>query len=83
MSSPGIRVVSHESMHVWLARLFGPFLYPILIVNYVFNTVIPWGWLFTSPGPADPGKYFVCGVYPYTLFELWAYAVKGSKQSCT
>ncbi len=76
-------VDDHEGMHVWQARIFGPFLYPIWIVNYVINTVLPW-WLFlTSPGPADFGKYFVCGVYPYTLFEIWAYAVQGSKPSCT
>ena len=77
----GNSVDVHEGIHVWQARLFGPLLYPIWVVNYVFNTVIPW-WLFFAY-PANFGKYFVCGVYPYTLFELWAYAVEGSKPSCT
>jgi len=79
----GNSVDVHEGIHVWQARLFGPLLYPIWVVNYVINTVIPWWLFFTHPGPANFGKYFVCGVYPYTLFELWAYAVEGSKPSCT
>lgn len=79
----GNSVDVHEGLHVWQARIFGPFLYPIWGVNYAINTILPWWLFFTHPGPAGFGKYFVCGVYPYTLFELWAYAVQGSKPSCT
>ena len=79
----GNSVDAHEGMHVWQARIFGPFLYPIWVVNYVFNTLLPWWLIIQRPLPANFGKYFVCGVYPYTLFELWAYAVQGTKPSCT
>jgi hypothetical protein len=83
----GNSVDVHEGLHVWQARIFGPLLYPIWILNYILNTLAPW-WLIVlmisqKPRPANFGKYFVCGVYPYTLFELWAYAVQGTKPSCT
>jgi hypothetical protein len=79
----GNSVDVHEGLHVWQARIFGPFLYPIWVANYVINTLLPWWLIIQKPRPADLGKYFVCGVYPYTLFELWAYAVQGTKPSCT
>jgi hypothetical protein len=79
----GNSVDLHEGLHVWQARLFGPLLYPIWVLNYVINTILPWWLIIQKPRPADFGKYFVCGVYPYTLFELWAYAVQGTKPSCT
>ena len=54
--------------------------YPIL--NYVINTILPWWLIIQNPRLADFGKFFVCGVYPYTLFELLAYAARGTKPSC-
>ena len=75
-------ISDHEALHVWQARLFGLFLYPLWFINYVINTIVPW-WIFLlKDKPADFGKYFVCGVYPYTVFELWAYTVGGTKPSC-
>ena len=73
----------HEGVHVLQARIFGSFLYPIWIVNYIINALLPWWLIIQKPRPANFKKYFVCGVYPYTLFELWAYRVEGTKPSCT
>ena len=79
----GNSVDMHENVHVLQARIFGPLLYPIWILNYIINTLLPWWLIVQRPFPASFGKYFVCGVYPYTLFELWAYRVQGTKPSCT
>ena len=79
----GNSVDVHEGVHVLQARIFGLFLYPLWIVNYVINTILPWWLIIQKPRPASFGKYFVCGVYPYTLFELWAYRVQGTRPSCT
>ena len=77
-------VPKHEQSHSWQARLFGPFFYPIYAANYAFNTFVPW-WLIAkaagawSKKPIDSfGRYFTRGVYPFTFFELWAYAIEGS-----
>jgi hypothetical protein len=79
----GNSVDVHENVHVVQARIFGPFLYLLWILNYIINTILPWWLIIQKPRPANFGKYFVCGVYPYTLFELWAYRVQGTKPSCT
>jgi len=77
-------VPSHEVTHAWQARLFGPFFYPIYAANYAFNTFAPW-WLIAKALGAYPkrpidsfGRTISRGVYPFTIFEIWAYAIEGS-----
>jgi hypothetical protein len=79
----GNRLNVHEGVHVLQARIFGLLLYPIWIINYIINTILPWWLIIQKPRPSNFKKYFVCGVYPYTLFELWAYRVEGTRPSCT
>jgi hypothetical protein len=80
----GVTVPTHEFVHVIQARIFGPFFYPIFIANYIVN-LVPYWWpiklLFNiyPNAPIDSvGAYFTRGVYPFTIFELIAYAVEGS-----
>jgi hypothetical protein len=74
----------HERTHAWQARLFGPLFYPIYLAFYAINTLLPW-WLIPKAAgvyPRSPitnfGQYFSRGVYPFTPFEIWAYAIEGS-----
>ncbi len=80
----GTAVPHHEFQHVLQSWIFGPFFYPIFIINYVFNTLVPLWWLIKLTFKIWPsnkidsfGAYFTRGVYPFTLFEAWAYAVEG------
>jgi hypothetical protein len=80
----GTLVPRHEMVHVYQARVLGPLFYPIYAVNYVLN-LVPYWWLLKlifNIYPRAPinsfATYFTRGVYPFTLFELMAYAVEGS-----
>ncbi len=80
----GTDVPHHEFQHVLQSWIFGPFFYPIFAVNYIFNTVIPVWWAIKALFKIWPSHkidsfsaYFIHGVYPFTLFEVWAYAVEG------
>lgn len=80
----GTAVPRHEFQHVLQSWIFGPFFYPIFVVNYVFNTLIPVWWVVKVVFKIWPsnkidsfGAYFTRGVYPFTLFEVWGYAVEG------
>jgi len=79
----GTQVPTHEMIHVFQARLLGPLFYPIFAANYVLN-LLPYWWglkLLFNIYPNAPinsfATYFTHGVYPFTLFELIAYAVEG------
>lgn len=68
----------HEAIHVLQARLFGPAYLPLVILNYVIATVLPY-WLLANHKPITGiGTYFTHGVYPYVWNEAWAYRVEGS-----
>jgi hypothetical protein len=63
----------HEMIHVFQARLFGPLYLPLVGLNYVLATVIPY-WLAMEHDPITGfGSYFEKGVYPHVWNELWAY----------
>jgi len=69
----------HEQVHVLQARLFGPFYLPLIGLNYVVATVVPYWLLFRGASRRKPitgfRSYFEDGVYPNTWHELWAYKV--------
>jgi len=71
----------HEEIHIFQARLFGPFYMPLVILNYVIATIIPY-WLLFRDKQRYPitgfGSYFENGVYPHVWNELWAYRVSES-----
>lgn len=75
------RLDRHEAVHVLQARLFGPLYFPLVGVNYVVATVLPY-WLLYHDGTARPidgvRAYFRRGVYPHTWHEEWAYRVQGT-----
>lgn len=66
----------HEEIHIFQARLFGPLYIPLVIVNYVIATVVPY-WLLFRDKARYPVRgfsaYFENGVYPHVWNELWAY----------
>jgi len=70
----------HEAIHVLQARLFGPLYLPLVLVNYVLATVLPY-WLLYHDRARHPIKgiasYFRRGVYPHVWNEEWAYRVAG------
>ena len=76
----GQQVPKHERVHVLQARLFGPAFYPLAILNFEVNAVLPW-WLFFGRNTGDCGGIlgFPTGVYRNTLHEIWAYRVDGKK----
>ena len=70
----------HEEIHVFQARLFGPLYLPLVGMNYVLATVIPYWLLFRDPvrRPISGfGSYFENGVYPHVWNEFWAYRATG------
>lgn len=71
----------HEAVHVLQARIFGPLFIPMVIVNYILATVLPY-WLLYHDRTARPitglFTYFKRGVYPHTWNEEWAYKVQGT-----
>lgn len=72
---------SHEEIHIFQARLFGPFYIPLVVLNYIVATIIPY-WLLFRDKERYPitgfGSYFENGVYPHVWNELWAYRVSES-----
>lgn len=70
------RIDRHEEVHVLQARLFGPLYLPLVGLNYVVATVLPY-WLLlpdrTTYSLDSVADYFEKGVYPHTWHELWAY----------
>jgi hypothetical protein len=77
------RIDAHEEIHVLQARVFGPLYLPLVAVNYVVATVLPYWLLFSDrPGYAidGVGAYFEKGVYPHVWHELWAYRVTASSR---
>jgi hypothetical protein len=80
----GTIVPTHEFVHVMQARILGPLFYPIYIANFAVN-LIPYWWLiklifnmYSSSPIENVGHYFTRGVYPFTIFEMIAYAFEGS-----
>jgi hypothetical protein len=70
------RIDRHEELHVFQARLLGPLYLPLVGMNYVVATVVPYWLLFPrSSRRAVTGlsSYFLNGVYPHVWNELWAY----------
>lgn len=71
----------HEAVHVLQARLFGPLYLPLIGLNYVVATVLPYWLLYhdRQTRPIDNVRaYFQRGVYPHTWHEEWAYRVQGT-----
>ena len=66
----------HEELHIFQARLFGPLYIPLVILNYIVATVVPY-WLLFRDKARYPitgfSSYFENGVYPHVWNELWAY----------
>ena len=63
----------HEMIHVFQARLFGPLYLPLVGLNYVLATVVPYWLLYKHRPITGFGSYFEDGVYPNVWNELWAY----------
>lgn len=80
------QVDAHENVHVFQARLLGPFYLPLVAANYALATVFPY-WLRsyrrTNPPIRDLRTYFHQGVYHATWHERWAYARAPSSQVAT
>lgn len=67
---------AHEELHVLQARLFGPLYLPLVGLNYVVATIIPYWLLFRDKAryPINGfATYFLHGVYPHVWNERWAY----------
>ncbi len=66
----------HESVHVYQARVLGPFYLPLVALNYIAFTVAP-VWLLCHDHGRWPirgfATYFTHGVYPHTFHEVWAF----------
>lgn len=78
------RIDRHEQVHVFQARLFGPFYLPLVGVNYVVATVAPYWLLFSDRAGYSIdslGAYFEKGVYPHVWNELWAYRATAGTSS--
>ncbi len=70
------RIDRHEMLHVFQARLFGPLYLPLVGLNYMLATVVPY-WLLLEHQPITGfGSYFEKGVYPNVWNELWAYKAR-------
>jgi hypothetical protein len=74
-------VDDHEAVHVFQARLFGPLYLPLIGLNWVLATVLPY-WLLYHDRAARPitnaSTYFRRGVYPHCWHEEWAYRKQGT-----
>lgn len=74
-------IADHEYVHVFQARLLGPLYLPLVGLNYVIATILPY-WLLYHDKAGHPiksfGDYFMRGVYPHVWNEEWAYRVQGS-----
>jgi hypothetical protein len=76
------RIIDHERIHVFQARLFGPFYGPLVGLHYAVATVVPY-WLlyhdFQTRPIGNVRQYFLNGVYRNDWHELWAYSVAPAK----
>lgn len=74
-------IADHEYIHVLQARIFGPLYVPLVVLNYVVATILPY-WLLYHDRVGRPitgvGAYFMRGVYPHVWNEEWAYRVQGA-----
>jgi hypothetical protein len=73
-------VHAHEHGHVLQARIFGPLYVPLVLINYVLATVVPFWWLYHDHSRypiREFGAYFLDGVYPHVWNEAWCYRVYG------
>lgn len=70
------RIDAHEEVHVRQARLLGPLYLPLVALDFVLATVLPF-WLWERDRPPITGirDYFHRGVYRAVWHERWAYAV--------
>jgi hypothetical protein len=77
--SPGLK--RHEGVHVFQARLFGPFYLPLVAIGFAVAIVLPY-WLLYHDRERRPIRsvrdYFMRGVYPHVWHEEWAYSVGGT-----
>lgn len=72
------RVDAHEDVHVQQARLLGPLYLPLVGLDYVLATVLPF-WLLDPDARAAirrPSDFFIRGVYREVWHERWAYALQ-------
>ena len=70
----------HEEIHIFQARLLGPLYLPLVGLNYVVATIVPYWLLFRDKARrpiAGFGSYFENGVYPHVWNELWARRATG------
>ena len=78
------RLDAHEEIHVLQARIFGPLYLPLVALNYVIATIIPY-WLLFYDKQRHPitsfSSYFHHGVYPHVWNELWAYRAARANRS--
>jgi hypothetical protein len=69
---------THEYVHVFQARLFGPLYFPLVVAHYIVAALLPY-WLlyhYRKKNPIDSvGNYFANGVYTHVWNEKWAYYV--------
>ncbi len=77
----GIGIKQHEDVHVFQARLFGPFFFPLVGLGYLIAIFLPY-WLLYHDRARRPirsvGDYFMRGVYAHVWHEEWAYRVGGT-----
>ncbi|MGQ0616409.1 MAG: glycine zipper family protein [Acidimicrobiia bacterium] len=74
-------IAVHEAVHVFQARLFGFLYLPLVVLNYIIATILPY-WLIYHDKAGHPiggfRDYFEKGVYPHVWNEAWAYRVEGT-----
>jgi hypothetical protein len=72
------RILPHERIHVFQARLFGPFYGLLVGLHYLVLIVLPY-WLLYHDRTRRPVRnvrqYFLNGVYRHVWHEVWAYRV--------
>jgi hypothetical protein len=77
----GVGLKEHEDVHVFQARLFGPFYLPLVGLGYLVAMVLPY-WLLYHDRVGRPIRsvrdYFMRGVYPHVWHEEWAYKIGGT-----
>jgi hypothetical protein len=77
------RIDRHEMIHVFQARLFGPLYLPLVGLNYVIATILPYWLLYRHRPITGFGSYFEDGVYPNVWNELWAYRATAPATTAT
>ena len=85
---------NHEKIHLYQARIFGPFFIPIVVANYILTGTIQILFTITlgailkaagkrptawfTPPSTSAVKGFFGWIYYATFFELWAYGTEHS-----